>query len=276
MSYTKYKEEIEKLLKNRRVAKRVKELKPTNEQLAEALPILIDMVDDKEDGIKEYLTSFDITKTGAVIRTQELSKVGEANAYKENIVTLEMQDFNFSKIEDFHKDPERLTLINTLAEYTKDKMPEKGLYIYGSTGIGKTFICKRFAHLLARKGKRVGIINVPQLAIDIKATFGSGSDEMNEWFDLLKKVEFLFLDDMGGEAIASWFRDEFLYPLLSYRAENSLITFINSNFSFNELVKIEAKTSKTKYLETEKATRLVNKVKTLTRAIKLEGKNRNY
>jgi len=274
--YEKYKNEINKLLKDKRIAKRVKEFKLTNEQLVEALPILIDMFNDKEDGVKEYLISFYVGKSGAVMRSQELSEVGKRNAYKENIVTLHMQDIDFSKTEDFDKDPKRITLINTLAEYTKDTIPSKGLYIYGSTGIGKTFISKRFAMHLARGGKKVGFVNLPELAIDIKASFGNGFNKKDQQYDLLKKVEVLFLDDLGGETITSWFRDEFIYPILSYRAEHNLTTFINSNYSINELVKVQAKTSRTNFLETEKSIRLVNKIKTLTKSIYLEGTNRNY
>ena len=276
MLYEKYKKEIKEVLKNKRVAKRVKEFKLTNEQIAEALPILIDMAEDKEDGIKEYLTSFYVGKSGAIMRSQELSKVGKANEYKKNIVTLHLQNIDFPEKETFDKDDKRLTLVNKLAEYTKEDIPAKGLYIYGNTGVGKSFITKRFALLLARSGKKVAFVNVPELAINIKASFSNGYNQKDEQYDLLKKTEILFLDDLGAETIASWFRDEFLYPILSYRAEHGLTTFISSIYSIDELAKIEAKTSKSKYLETDKSLRLVNKIKILTKSIRLEGINRNY
>ncbi|WP_341266683.1 hypothetical protein [Candidatus Phytoplasma fraxini] len=53
--------------------------------------------------------------------------------------------------------------------------------------------------------------------------------------DILRNIQYLFLDDLGAENLTVYFRDDILYPLLNARQEKGLITFINSNFNPQQL-----------------------------------------
>ena len=79
------------------------------------------------------------------------------------------------------------------------------------------------------------------------------------------------LDDIGAEEITPWVRDEVLGPLLHYRMVHKLPTFFSSNFNFEEL---EFHLSKTRQgAEITKASRIMERIKTITEDYELEGKN---
>lgn len=58
--------------------------------------------------------------------------------------------------------------------------------------------------------------------------------------------------------------------------DKKLVTFFTSNYTFEQLEKAEAKTARQKYQDFDKASRLVDRVKTLSKPYVLKGKNRRY
>ncbi len=91
---------IEKLLLNKKIMSRVSELNLSQEQIEEALPIMIDMNSQVEDATSLYLISFYVTPTGAVKRMEVLSEIGKKISFKDNIVTNELFPVDFLETED--------------------------------------------------------------------------------------------------------------------------------------------------------------------------------
>jgi len=58
--------------------------------------------------------------------------------------------------------------------------------------------------------------------------------------------------------------------------DHSKITFFTSNYSIDELEKQQAKTSKAKYRDFDKAKRLVERIKALSKPIVINGENLRY
>ncbi len=261
---------LKTLLENDRLLQIVTENKLTKEQMIQALPVLIDM-NNQDPEKDEVLTSFYVSRTGSIKRQEVLSPIGKNKSFINNIVTQSIAEISFDD-SDFFKDDGRRGVVSAFAEIVaEDSKIKKGLYIYGGMGVGKTYTSKKFAKKIALTGKKVGIINLSTLSQKVKATFNHGGYE--HIIELLKKVEYLFIDDIGAEPISGWFRDEFLFSVLNHRMDHKLITFFTSNYSMADLVKIESKTSGSKYWDTDKAKRLLERIKALSTEVEMSGKN---
>ena len=270
------KELINSLMKNKRIFNRVKELKLTEAQIEQALPILIDMSEEKDDENTKYLTSFYVSHTGSINKMQERSTYWAQYAYLDNLVTGDIQEINFDEDKDFIKEESRRNLVQKLNKYlTGTGKHEKGVYIYGKMGIGKTFLLKRIAKKVAQAGYKIGIINLSDLATKIKNQL-SEQVGYEKTLETLKQVDFLFIDDIGAEPITSWFRDEIVFSILNDRMQTKRTTFFTSNYSYAELAKMEARTNKSSYPEYDKSNRLLERIKALTEPYELVGKNKRF
>lgn len=269
----------EMMEKNPRINQRVLELNLTNEEAIEALPIIIEMASESEETKSHYLTSFDRTENGSIRKIDVLSKEGKRKAYLENVKTLSIYPLDFEESKDYEKLEERRIVVNEFSKFLKDDsegIVSKGFYIYGQPGVGKTFTLKRFAKSLAEKGRQIGFVPAHQLVSIFQKSFGSNAndDSKESIIETLKKVDYLFIDDIGSESISTWFRDDILFQILSDRNTNRKATFFSSNYDYSQLTQVESKTAKEKYKDFEKAERIVTRVKMLTIPIELKGKPR--
>jgi len=151
-----------------------------------------------------------------------------------------------------------------LANYKKDKY-HKGLYIYGQYATGKSYLLSAIAKELALRNITTLFVYMPDLVRNIKQGMNEGNLEQR--INELKQVDVLMLDDLGGENMSPWFRDEVLVPLIQYRLSAQLPVFISSNFDIRQLVEAFAITKD----ETSrmKAARLIQRIKDLTTYVKL-------
>ena len=104
-------------------------------------------------------------------------------------------NLNIKDVEDNPSRKETLLFIEKIIQ-NYDKMI-KGLYIYGSPGRGKTFISQVLAISLARKNCTVGFVNTSELESYLKQNFGT--NKIEETTNMLKDVQYLFIDDIGAE-----------------------------------------------------------------------------
>lgn len=144
----------------------------------------------------------------------------------------------------------------------------KGLYLSGNFGCGKTFIIVAAFNELAKKNIKSAVIFWPEYLRNLKSSFDTDYEEKYEY---IKKVPLLLIDDLGAEATTSWSRDEILCPILQYRMDNNLATFITSNLTVDNL---ERHLSQTKDgVEVVKAKRIIERIKYLTEEIEMVSKN---
>lgn len=148
---------------------------------------------------------------------------------------------------------------------------QKGLYVYGDMGIGKSYLMAALAHELAdKKQAKVTFLHYPTFTIDVKNAIGSGT--VKEEIDAVKTAEILILDDIGAEQVTAWVRDEVLQVILQHRMQEELPTFFTSNYSFEDL---ERKLATTKSGdETWQAKRVMERVRVLAKELHLQGENR--
>ena len=152
------------------------------------------------------------------------------------------------------------------------EMTDKGLYIYGDLGVGKTYLCVALANSLVKKGKKVAFVKVSNFFNEMKSYFGSNSEMIDKNINILKKAEYLFLDDIGSEAVSEFVRDDILFRVLDYRLENRLMTIFTSNLSKQELLKHYQYDRKEKS-NLMNARRLMERIDILSDDYVLSGKN---
>ncbi len=149
---------------------------------------------------------------------------------------------------------------------------QKGLYLYGDFGVGKSFMVAALAHDLSEKrGVSSTLLHYPSFVIDVKNAIGDGN--VKTLVDEIKLSEVLILDDIGAEQSTAWVRDEILQVILQYRMQENLPTFFTSNFNFEELEQHFAK-GKHGNDETWEARRVMERVRYLAEETRLEGVNR--
>ena len=124
-------------------------------------------------------------------------------------------------------------ILNFLKTYEKDKN-QKGLYLSGSFGCGKTYLISALFNELAKKGFKSSIIFWPEFLRDLKASFDY---DFREKFEIIKTTPILLIDDIGSEVVTPWSRDEILCTILQYRMQEHLPTFFTTNFNKQELEK---------------------------------------
>lgn len=147
---------------------------------------------------------------------------------------------------------------------------QKGLYLHGSFGSGKTYLICAMLNELSKKGVDITIVYYPELLRNLKESFDK--DDFGDRIARLKRTSILFIDDIGAESVTPWARDEILGTILQYRMDAELPTFFTSNLT---IVELENHLSNTKNeVDRVKARRIIERIKQLTTPLELVSKNR--
>ena len=193
-------------------------------------------------------------------------ELDKKNQYLDNIyfyeIPRDIKDASMHSI--FTNDKKRYPVIKWIKDFIEnidDGHHQKGLYLNGSFGCGKTYLISAMLNELAKKGKRVAIIYYPEFLRSLKESFSDG-EEYKRRFNNIKKVDLLLLDDIGAETVTEWSRDEVLGTILQYRMESKMPTFFTSNLTLEELEQHLANTNKE--IDVLKAKRIIERIKQLT------------
>lgn len=181
----------------------------------------------------------------------------------ESIIDVDLNNVNYTK------DQEQLYL--RLAAILHKKT-DKGLYVVGDLGLGKTYLCAALANSLVKNGERVAFVKVSNFFNEIKSYIGSRNELLDININKLLKADYLFLDDIGSEAVSEFVRDDILFRILDYRLENKLTTIFTSNLNKDDLMKHYTYDRKDNS-NMMNARRLMERIDILTDDITLSGKN---
>ena len=142
----------------------------------------------------------------------------------------------------------------------------KSTYIHGDSSVGKTYILANIAKYWLKKSKNVYI----DLAINIQNDIKKFDDNKN-LLTKLQTIEILCIDDLGSGAVSEYDVMSILSPLLQHRLDNQLTTYITTNYSRSDLIKILAKKS-----DTVTANRLDERLRDEKNIKIFELKDKNY
>lgn len=181
-----------------------------------------------------------------------------------------LHDVRLSQVEITPQRQQAMAEIGQFLTAYSQNAHQKGLYLSGNFGVGKTFILAGLANSLAMMNKYVIFMHVPNFIASLSSHFNDNSlmTEINR----IANCDVLIMDDIGAENLSQWSRDEVLAVILQSRMDNQLPTFFSSNFSMDDLEEHFKETKNA--IDPIKAARLMERVRTLAKEVIVSGPNR--
>lgn len=161
--------------------------------------------------------------------------------------------------------------ITTFLDQAKSSLPEKGIYLTGPFGVGKTYLLGAIANRLQQFDISSRLIYMPEFVREMREAIKTNTVQAK--IDTFKQAGVLMLDDIGAETFSAWFRDEVLGSILQYRMMERLPVFFTSNYTMVQLETILASTTKAG-IEEVKAGRIMERIKQVSYEIVLDGENK--
>ena len=209
-------------------------------------------------------------------RTEEAIRQERERKRKRLIHSINMpKNIAEARFSDTALTPERQDVIGELLKFINSYKPnsteyQKGLYLAGPFGVGKTYMMGALANELSENGVETTLVNVPTYSAEIKQAISTNTVEAK--LVSIKNTPILVLDDIGAEMNSAWFRDEVLMVILQHRMLQELPTFFTSNFTIDQLEAHFAHSNKGDQ-ELLKAKRLVERIRFLAKEYFVDGQN---
>lgn len=229
----------------------------------------------KQTGYILNLTVEDGVLNNEILKCHYLLKDEKQKEHLVKFVINDMSDalINLS-LDQFNLDNETydyLKLFDLITNWIQEPT-EKGLYLHGSPGSGKTYLLSALANACAKSNKTVAFVHVPSLISKAKTYFDSLS-AMDKMITSIKHADVAIFDDIGAESVTSWSRDELLFPILNYRLDFKKSTWFSSNETLETLKQHYATDQKGK-ITTTKAIRMIERISALADPYLLVEDNR--
>lgn len=196
----------------------------------------------KDTGYLDSGRKCNCLKQRLVSRAYKMSNI-ETNLLKDNFKNF---DINLFKDEAFEREAmtprENMLDIIGISEGfigNFEENNEDNLLFYGTTGLGKTFLCSCIAKALLDKGKIV----VYQTAFTIleileRKRFGNKNRDRSSYeYDLLFDADLLIIDDLGTE-VSNTFTNAEIFNIVNTRIIKGKKTIISTNLTPKEISEI--------------------------------------
>jgi len=134
-----------------------------------------------------------------------------------------------------------------IRDYWEKSLKERGLYLWGKSGRGKTWaeyaIIKRLIFLNSHNDwsdlngwyKGIKIISMAKIYEDLTEGQFNKCFKASEYKDEICNTGLLMIDDIGMEKMSS-FRQEILEYIIDTRCKNERLTFFTSNYNLDQIV----------------------------------------
>ena len=176
------------------------------------------------------------------IRIQELYKRSNLNAVfkKENFSTFSLDIYSKEPFKDQPLTPYQnaSNILKRAHNYVKNFDSEHGnILIYGSTGLGKTFISNCIAKELLDSAHSVLYLSANELFEQVLSRYimtRDNSTALKSIYEYLYNSDLLIIDDLGTEVLSSFVRSQ-LFEILNKRMLTEKATIITTNLDLATL-----------------------------------------
>ncbi len=232
------KESIERLhIKNRELVRKKNELL---EQCGINEDFLYDVYKCKKCGDSGYVNGKECScfKKRLIEAAYDMSNIKDVLEY-ENFESFDISFYSDKKDPVLGKSPrERIESIFLKAlNFVKDfDIKFTNLFLYGKSGLGKTFLCNCIAKDLLDEGKSVLYLSASQLFKMLeKDNFGDSKDDFGEVLNLIFDADLLIIDDLGTEFQTVFTASEF-FNIINLRFIKKKPVVISTNLSPEDII----------------------------------------
>ncbi|NLC41319.1 MAG: ATP-binding protein [Erysipelothrix sp.] len=211
----------------------------------------------------------DFSYVQSLAAAQREQKLAHLKYFRVNHLPAPMRQLSFSTL---NSDKENDYYVSAAYQIENIQTSNRGLYLHGSIGSGKTYLMACLCNDVARSKRSVSFVRMSELLSELKALFND-SESTAQIMDGLMTSYLLVIDDIGAENVSAWGRDEILFNVLNYRMENQLKTCFTSNLSIEELKEVYLK-QQYGVVDENKVDRLIERVRTLAKPLTLYGNSR--
>ena len=110
----------------------------------------------------------------------------------------------------------------------------KGLFITGAYGVGKTYLASCIANEIIKNGKSVIFGTLIQLLDFIRDSYSDSEVSDKDYLNLYSSVDLLVIDDLGKEKPTELVLEK-LFLIVNNRYNNYLPIVITTNYNRNQL-----------------------------------------
>lgn len=228
----------------------ISQLKQKNRELIEKKEKLLEDCGIKGDFFSDIYKCKECRDTGYVdnkpcgcLKKRLIEAAYDMSNIKEIIKTENFENFDISlypdKSENGGKSPrEQIKRIFIKAlEFVKDFDNNfMNLYLYGKSGLGKTFLCNCIAKELLDKGKSVLYFTAANLFKTLEnETFKNDTKEQDGFYDLISDADLLIVDDLGTEFQTSFTSSEF-FNIINMRYIKKKPVVISTNLDPKDII----------------------------------------
>lgn len=208
-----------------------------------------------------------------IIIAYKLNKSENNQIYSIGIEIKSLQD---KTLKDFDLNGERTDAFKKILNFdelflTDENNFHPGVFLSGNFGIGKTYLATLLAIDISKNGKKVAIVNMTALVDKIRES--NSITEQRRVINQLSNSDLLIFDDFGAGHLTDFIRDEIIGSILEKRMIDKKPVVFTSNFTIDGLV--EGYLSLTKNtVDLVKSNRILERIKFLSREVKMGGGNR--
>ena len=155
---------------------------------------------------------------------------------KKKKVTLHKRQLN-STFENYKITNKNKKAYENIKKYVDKLIKEttnKGLFITGDYGVGKTYLASCIANEIIKNGKSVIFGTLIQLLDFIRDSYRDSEVSDKDYLNLYSSVELLIIDDLGKEKPTEWVLEK-LFLIVNNRYNNYLPIVITTNYNRNQL-----------------------------------------
>ena len=143
-------------------------------------------------------------------------------------------------LKDIDRSKKRNDALNEMSKILLKKS-NRWLYLVGGKKSGKSMMLASFSNMFAaRIASPVAFLSVASFLEELKNLSFDDKEEYAKRFDSYANCPLLVLDGLGNEFVSEFSFSTFLFPLLTYRAQHSLLTCFASSLSIEEVCSLYA------------------------------------
>lgn len=218
--------------------RKIIEKKVSDKELLDKELMILNYFDQDSNSYLRYI--LDVTSNGSII---EISYPNSKEAIEEKKYSLIKNNYlvkpyfeNYYKLnlnEDVNwKKSERANFRQILENISLQKS-NKGYWLSGKFGIGKTFMSICFLNFAAEQGEKVAYLSMPEFAL-FYGTTAEENKKLNDKIEAYKNADVLLFDDIGAEKTSEWFRNNIFFSILNVREQKAKLTLFTSNLTIEE------------------------------------------